>query len=102
MNFGPLEFAAYLRRLDASSQEPAAVKAARAAAPSPRPHGNRLTIVSGPRTLPRIARPVQREAVSVYEAVAMRLPCAPCADGPLCVLVRPAPRAIVLVLSSHQ
>jgi len=46
MNFGPLEFAAHLRRKDARSTEPATVRAARAAASTPPPIESRLTIIS--------------------------------------------------------
>jgi hypothetical protein len=46
MNFGPLEFAAHLRRRDLKNAEPATVRAARAAAPASLPIESRLTIVS--------------------------------------------------------
>jgi hypothetical protein len=102
MNYGPLEFAAYLARKGNGKKESAAVKAARAAAPKPAPSHNRLTIISGSGLLPRLARTAQVEAVSVYEAVAMGAPCAPRTQGPVRVLVRAAMRPVVLVLSSHQ
>jgi hypothetical protein len=102
MNYGPLEFAAYLNRKENGKKESAAVKAARAAAPKPRPSENQLTIISGSGLLPRLARDAQVEAVSVYEAVAMRAPCTPRSNGPVTVLVRAALRPVVLVLSSHQ
>jgi hypothetical protein len=54
MNYGPLEFAAYVRRK--GKRESAAVKAARAASAAPRPPENRLTIISGPRALTRTVR----------------------------------------------
>jgi hypothetical protein len=101
MNFGPLEFAAYLRRKGAKKTESPTVRAARAAAPERRP-ANRLTIISGPLKLPDVARSAQVEAVSVYEAVAMGAPCAPRAPGPVHVLVRQTLRPVVLVLSSHR
>ena len=101
MNFGPLEFAAYLNRKDGRRKESAEVEAARAAAPERKP-ANRLTIVSGPQQLPRLARAAQVEAVSVYEAVAMRAPCAPRSEGPVSVHVKATPHPVVLVLSSHQ
>jgi hypothetical protein len=102
MNFGPLEFAAYLRRKGgAKRSESAAVRAARAAAPARQP-ANSLTIISGPARLPDIVRSAQVEAVSVYEAVAMGAPCAPRAAGPVRVVVRPTLRPVVLVLSSHR
>jgi hypothetical protein len=102
MNYGPLEFAAYLKRKRDGKPESAEVRAARAAAPRPRPEKNRLSIVSGSGLLPRLARAAQVEAVSVYEAVAMRAPCTPRNYGPVTILVRAAARPIVLVLSSHQ
>ena len=95
MNYGPLEFAAYLRRKNAARRESAAGKAAR-------PKKNQLTIITGPQVLPRIARGAQVEAVSVYEAVATRAPGASRTHGPVRVRVRPTIRPIVLVLSSHQ
>jgi len=52
MNFGPLEFADYLRRKDdGRTGEPATVSAARAAAPTPLPLDNRLTVVTTSRQL---------------------------------------------------
>jgi hypothetical protein len=101
MNFGPLEFAAYLNRKGEGAQEPATVQAARAAAPRHAP-ANRLTVISGPRQMPRLARTAQIEAVSVYEAVAMRAPCTPRAEGPVRVRVKATAHPVVLVLSSHQ
>jgi hypothetical protein len=102
MNFGPLQFAAYLNRKDSKRKESAAVRAARDAAPVPAPPKNQLTIISGPGTLSRLARSAQVEAVSVYEAVAMRAPSMPQQQGPVRVLVRRTARPVVLVLSSHQ
>jgi hypothetical protein len=102
MNYGPLEFAAYLNRKENGGQESATVKAARAAAPGSKPEQNRLTIISGGGLLPRLARGARLDAVSVYEAVAMRAPCVPRDHGPVRVLVRAARRPVVLVLSSHQ
>ena len=102
MNYGPLEFAAYLQRKQGKKQESAEVRAARNAAPTRPPEENRLTIVSGSVALSELARSAQVEAVSVYEAVAMHAPGAPQTQGPVCVRVRPTPRPVVLVLSSHQ
>lgn len=102
MNFGPMEFAAYLNRKDTKRKESATVKAARDAAPAPAPPKNQLTIVSGPGTLSRLARSAQVEAVSVYEAVAMHAPSTPQKQGPVRVVVRRTARPVVLVLSSHQ
>jgi len=102
MNFGPMEFAAYLDRKDSERQESAAVKAARDAAPAALPPRNQLTIISGPGTLSRLARSAQVEAVSVYEAVAMRAPSMPPQNGPVRVCVRRTLRPVVLVLSAHQ
>jgi hypothetical protein len=100
MNFGPMEFAAHLRRKGSKRKESPAVKAARDAAPSPSPPKNQLTIISGPGTLSRLARAAQVEAVSVYEAVAVSPPARK--QGPVRVVVRPTARPVVLVLSSHQ
>jgi len=102
MNFGPMEFAAHLDRKDSTRKESAAVKAARDAAPVPVPPKNQLTIISGPGTLSRLARSAQVEAVSVYEAVAMRAPSMPRQQGPVRVVLRRTARPVVLVLSSHQ
>jgi len=99
MNYGPLEFAAYLQRKQGKKQESAEVKAARDAAPVRLPESNRLTIVSGPKDLSRLARAAQIEAVSVYEAVALHTPQSP---GHVKVRVKPTLRPVVLVLSSHQ
>lgn len=100
MNYGPLEFADYLRR---SGQHPESgtIRAARAAAPEPAPV-SQLSVVSGPHALPSLARHAQLEAVSVYEAVAMEPPGESRLPGVVQVLVRPTPRPVVLVLSSHQ
>jgi hypothetical protein len=47
MNFGPLEFADYLRRKDAArGGESATVRAARAAAPATPPLDERLTVIA--------------------------------------------------------
>jgi hypothetical protein len=66
MNFGPLEFAAYLRRKDdLKVGEPATVMAARAAAPAPLPLDARLTVISAACRLTTVshdARPAVREA----------------------------------------
>jgi hypothetical protein len=52
MNFGPLEFADYLRRKDdGRGGEPATVSAARAAAPEPTPLDDRLTVITTSRRL---------------------------------------------------
>jgi hypothetical protein len=102
MNYGPMEFAAYLGRGDSKREESATVRAARDAAPVSAPPKNQLTIISGPGTLSRLARSAQVEAVSVYEAVAMRAPSMPPKQGPVSVRVRRTARPVVLVLSSHQ
>ena len=101
MNFGPLEFVAYLRQKDARRREPAAVKAARAAAPVPAPEHNQLSVVSGPREMRRTGRGAERDTVAVFEAIA-----GPVTDGamgqPVRVRVTSAAGPLVLVLSSHQ
>lgn len=106
MNYGPMEFAAYLKRKGAARGESATVKAAREAAPQSaprhRPENNRLTVISGGPLKPRLARTTQVEAVCVYEAVAVRALFAPEADEPVVVVVRQSSRPVVLVLSSHQ
>ncbi|HTU68079.1 MAG TPA: hypothetical protein VMF52_19185 [Steroidobacteraceae bacterium] len=102
MNFGPLEFAAYLSRKGSRRKESATVKAARDAAPVPAPANNRLTIVSDRGALPRLRQVARVEAVSVYEAVAMRAPSMQLEQGPVRVIVRPTALPVVLVLSSHQ
>jgi hypothetical protein len=100
MNYGPIEFAEYLRR-NARHPESGAVRAARAAAPEAMPV-SQLSVVSGPRALPARARHARLEAASVYEAVAMSPPSEPLHPGTLQVFVKPTPRPVVLVLSSHQ
>ena len=106
MNYGPMEFAAYLKRKGAARGESAVVKAARQAAPKSVPRGrhegNRLTVISGGPLRPRLAGTAQVEAVCVYEAVAVRALFAPEADEPVSVVVRRSSRPVVLVLSSHQ
>jgi len=100
-----MEFAAYLERKDSARGESATVKAAREAAPSSSPkerEGNRLTVISGGSMKSRLARNTQVEAVSVYEAVAVRAPYAPEPSEPVQVVVREQQRPVVLVLSSHQ
>ena len=101
MNYGPLEFAAYLARQGGNQDDSAAVEAARAAAPATRP-ANRLSIISGNTSLMQLARAAQVEAVSVYEAVAVHSPRIPRPRGAVTVLVRAGSRPVVLVLSSHQ
>jgi hypothetical protein len=101
MNFGPLEFADYLRRSE-PRPESDTIRAARAAKPQPSSLINLLTVVSGPRTLPAVARVPSVEAVSVYEAVAMGSPGEPRSVGAVEVSVRKTSRPLVLVLSSHQ
>jgi hypothetical protein len=105
MNYGPLEFAAYLQRKDAARGESATVRAAREAAPKMFPkdrEDNKLTIISGGSLRPRVADNAKVDAVSVYEAVAVRAPYAPVPSEPVRVVVRPSNRPVVLVLSSHQ
>jgi len=101
MNYGPLEFGAYVARRSANQNDSAVVKAARDAAPDMRP-ANRLTIVSGSNSLTRVTRAAQVDAISVYEAVAIHSPRISPPRGPVAVLVRASSRPVVLVLSSHQ
>jgi hypothetical protein len=106
MNYGPLEFAAYLKRKSGGRGESATVKAAREAAPKSslrdRPENNRLTVISGGPLRARTSHGAQVEAVCVYEAVAVRAPSTPESAEPVSVVVRESPRPVVLVLSSHQ
>ncbi len=100
MNFGPLEFAEYLRRRSPEQAESATIRAARAAAP-PR---NQLGIIGGPHSLRAVARSARVEAVSVYEAVSMHPPGSPPEPGFVRVIVRPTVevKPVVLVLSAYQ
>ena len=100
MTYGPLEFARYLARKE-GQKDSAAVQAARAAAPAARIESNRLTVISGGSMLSRVARGARVDAVSVYEAVAMRVPAGPRARAPVRVRVDAA-RPVVLVLSGHE
>ncbi len=106
MTYGPLEFAAYLKRKGTARGESATVKAAREAAPHVAPRGrhegNRLTVISGGPLRPLMARTAHVEAVCVYEAVAVRAPFTPESAEPVSVVVRESPQPVVLVLSSHQ
>lgn len=99
MNFGPVEFAAYLRRKGVGTGDSATVRAALDASP-PRAVANRLTIVSGPREMRRVARDPGAVPVHVYEAIATRTDSRE-ADEPVTVTVR-SPHFVVLVLSAHQ
>jgi hypothetical protein len=105
MNYGPLEFAAYLQRKDAGRGESATVRAAREAAPGSSPRdreNNRLTIISGGPLQARVSRDARVDAVCVYEAVAVRAPYPPEPSDPVRVIVRDVGQPLVLVLSSHQ
>jgi hypothetical protein len=98
MNYGPLEFADYLRRN--AKADPATVRAARAAQPTAMPV-NLLRVVSGPLDVRRVAAG-DAQAVSVLEAVAMNPPDPPSSPGRVSVTLTASERATVLVLSSHQ
>ena len=102
MNYGPLEFEAWLHRRDEPKVESAEVLAARAAAPEMRPERDRLIIVSGPRRMARIASDARQEPVGVYEAIAGVVGEQGREADPVRVLVSPAFRPIVLVLSAHR
>jgi len=99
MNFGPLEFGAYLRRQESREEDSAEVRAAREAAPRPAPESQRLAVLSGPHELTPLLHAAQLDAVSVYEAIIDR---GPGRGDPVRVRVQPAWRPVVLVLSSHQ
>jgi hypothetical protein len=98
MNYGPLEFDAYLRRRQSRQDESAEVRAARAAVPRTQPESNRLSVISGPHEPGRRARDPRLGSVFVYECIVDRVP----RRLPAQVRVLPAPRPIVLVLSSHR
>ncbi len=102
MNYGPLEFAAWLQRKHPKPPESAAVQAARSAAPVNRPTDNRLTIITGPQSLTPVASAPEIDLVSVYEAVAMSVSPAHAVPESVRVDVRARFRPLVLVLSSHQ
>jgi len=99
MTYGPMEFAAYLRRRGALERESAAVAAARASVVAPRPEENRLTVISGSRGLARTARD---EVVSVFEAIVTRTATLPRIGKPVRVSVNETRLPMVLVLSSLQ
>ena len=100
MNYGPMQFAAYLARKGGPA-ESATVEAARAAAPARCADANQLTVISG-NLLTRVSRGARVEAVSVYEAVAAHTHGMPGAGGPVKVHVGLTPYPVVLVLSAHQ
>lgn len=104
MNYGPLEFAEYLRRKSPEQAESATIRAARSAAPPTTPLVNHLTIIGSPRSLSAVARSAKVEAVSVYEAVAMHPPGSPPERDFVRVIVRPSTdeKPVVLVLSAYQ
>ena len=101
MSFGPLELANYLMRKNSRRPEPAAVRAARAAAYVPPPERNRLTIVSGSRELAGLVGDAAPRAVSVFEAIATHNGSESSAPGRARVMVKSTPRPLVLVLSSN-
>src|SRR4029079_907031 len=99
MNFGPIEFAAYLTRRQSRAGESAAVKAERDATPVPPLERNRLSVVSGAQELTQTARnPVL--TVGVFEAIAG--PVKDEAGESHRVRVRSSAGPVVLVLSSLQ
>lgn len=100
MNYGPLEFADYLRRT--GRRDSAAVQAARAAQPAASSPVNQLRIISGPDRLPAARPAVPLQSVRVYEAVAVNPPSDPRAPGAVRVALRHVGHPIALVLSSHQ
>jgi hypothetical protein len=100
MNYGPLEFAAYLEQRG-DRRDSATVEAARAAAPVVRAATNRFAIVSDNTLLARIARAAKIDAVSVYEAAAIH-PRGSQAHRLVSVAVKSTQRPVVLVLSAHQ
>lgn len=99
MNYGPLEFGAWLRRQQSREGDSAEVHAAREAAPQSVADGNRLAVISAKDQRAPGLRNARGDAVSVYEAILDR---AQDRDDPVRVRVQPAWRPVVLVLSSHQ
>ena len=99
MNFGPLEFGAYLGRHESRAEDSAEVRAARDATPQSDPAISWLAVLTGPDALTPSMRVAQQDAVSVYEAIIDR---APGRGDPVRVRVQAAWRPVVLVLSSHQ
>jgi hypothetical protein len=100
MNYGPLEFADYLRR-NTRNVDSATVRAARAAQPTAAPM-NLLRVVSGPTRLEPTGRSANPEPVNVYELVAMNPPDLARSPGRVSVSVTSSECPVVLVLSSHQ
>jgi len=97
MNYGPLEFAAHLRRR--TQNDSSTVRAAREAAAVPREQENRLTIFSGPRELRPMAPGAGAPRVDVFEALATNT--STDTYKPLHVAVSSNLRPVVLVLSAH-
>jgi hypothetical protein len=96
MNFGPLEFGAWLRRLEAREEDSGAV-CTPDAVPRPVTETHGIAVISGPAE-PVPLRAARGDAVSVYEAILDR---AEDRADPVRVRVQPAWRPVVLVLSSH-
>src|SRR5262245_2095643 len=103
MNYGPLELEAWLHRREERQVESAEVVAAREAAPATLPpERDDLIIVSGLRRPMRTAADSRHEPVGVYEAIAGVVGEQGRQADPVRVLVSPAFRPIVLVLSAHR
>jgi len=100
MNYGPLEFADYLRR-NARSVDSATVRAARAAQPAAAPV-NLLRVVSGPTSLQPARRATTAEPANVFEAVATNPPARRHTPETVRVSVSASDHPVILVLSSHQ
>src|SRR5690349_4349881 len=100
VNYGPLEFADYLRRT--GRRDSAAVQAARAAQPASSTPVNQLRVISGPARLLSARPAAPLGSVRVYEAVAMNPPSDPRAPGAVRVALRATGQPVALVLSSHQ
>lgn len=99
MNYGPLEFADYLRR-NTKMADSATVRAARATQAAAAPV-NLLRVVSGPLNVGRAGR-AGDTPLNVCEAVAMNPPEQAHSPGRVSIAVTSTERALVLVLSSHQ
>ena len=100
MNYGPLEFADYLRRKDRADS--ATVRAARAAQPGPTAPVNLLRVVSGPATPRPVRPPANAVPASVLEALAVNPPAPSGSGGEVRISVMATPYPLILVLSAHQ
>jgi len=101
MNFGPLEFADYLRRRGEDRSDLPTVRAARAAAPAPS-SVKHFDVLSGPRAWPPRLYQKRLDPACVFEAVATCPTNESFVPDVVRVMVKAMRRPAVLVLSSHQ